>query len=237
MVQLGYILLTLLMTCIILFGYNYGLTKIETDKSTRKKRIFILGIGLILWFTYAFILSKIGVLQNLELPPRFPILLILPAFLFIGIVLFKHRNSKIINVIPSSWLIYYQGFRVFIELLFAATVAIGTLHPEVTFNGYNYDILFAFTAPVVAFLVFNKKVLSKKIALIWNYIGLGVIAFIIFLFITTIFIPSIWGSTQSLVPIEFISFPYLLVPSFLMPSAIFMHILSIVQLSKKKIVH
>ncbi|MGB1204389.1 MAG: hypothetical protein ACPG5B_02015 [Chitinophagales bacterium] len=232
MIQSGYILLTILMYAILVFGYNYALGKANVANDTRKKNVFTLAIGLLIWFIYAFIIGKSGVLRNFDLPPRFPLLTILPAFTMIGIFLYKHKDSPILKTIPKSGLIYYQSFRIIVESLFVATVGLGILHPEVTFEGYNYDIVFAFTAPIIAFLVFNKKVLPQKVALYWNYLGLVVIAFIIYLFTTTVYFPSIWGSTETLANEQFIDFPYVLVPAFLMPSAVFIHLLSIMQLRK-----
>jgi len=48
----------------------------------------------------------------------------------------------------------------------------------------------------------------------------------------TFFVPSIWGSSTPLANEGVFSFEFMLVPGFLMPSAVFMHILSIIQLRK-----
>lgn len=234
MLQLGYIALTVTMILIILYGYNYALTAVNTAPSKRKKRVFYVFLGILLWLTYASVLGLTGVLENFELPPRFPLLLVIPAFIFTGIFLSKNRHSAIIKAIPKSWPVYYQSFRILVESLFVLTVAEGLLHPEVTFEGYNYDILFGVTALIIGFLVFTRNMLSQKIALYWNYLGLAVIAVIIFLFTTTLYFPSFWGSTVPLAPKGFINFPYVFVPAFLMPSAVFIHVLSIIQLKNNK---
>lgn len=232
MLELGYILLTLLMALIILIGY-YKTAKKTLSESTRKSHTIKIALGLFLWFLYCFLLGISGFLQTFELPPRFPLLTVLPAFLFIGFFLKKHKDSAIIENIPTPWLVYYQSFRIIIESLFVATVAVGFLNPEVTFEGYNYDILFGLSAVIVGFLAFNRKVISNKGLLVWNYLGLVVIAFIIFLFTTTAFFPELWGSVETLAKKEAGSFPFVLVPAFLMPSAVFMHVVSIIQLRKK----
>ncbi len=232
MLELGYILLTITMSIIIVVGYYSVLSKKNIEKSIRQKRLLKVIIPLLLWFTYVFILTKSGILANFDLPPRFPILIILPLFIFIGIFLYRHRNSEILHAIPKSWTIYYQTFRIGIESLFVASIPIGILPYQVTFEGYNYDIIFAITAPFIAFLVFNKKIASEKLALAWNYLGLMVITFIIFLFVTTTYFPSVWGSSTSLMSLRITEFPFMLVPGFLMPSAVFVHIISIIRIRK-----
>ncbi|WP_299123052.1 hypothetical protein [uncultured Winogradskyella sp.] len=232
MIEAGYILLTLFMSIIVLYIFKYALKKIGKDSKTTSKNVTYLALGLIIWLVYVYLISMSGLLENFSLPPRFPIFVIFPLFIFTGIVLYKNRNSMIFTVIPESWAIYLQTFRIFVELLFVATVGIGFLHPEVTIEGYNYDMVFAFTAPIIGYLVFNSKKLNRKVALLWNYIGLAVLASIIALFVTTIFIPSLWGSQTSLAPIAIVKFPYLLVAGFLMPLAVFVHVFSIIQLSR-----
>ena len=93
-------------------------------------------------------------------------------------------------------------------------------------------MVFALTAPFVAFLLFQKTPFKKKMAIFWNYLGLAIIVSIIFLFITTIYFPHMYGSETNLISTDFGKYPYVFVPGFLMPSAVFIHILSIVQLSK-----
>lgn len=230
MIALGYTLLTLLMFTIILIGYGSALKKANVGKRGRK--VTIVGIGMIAWMGYTYLLAKSGFLQDFSLPPRFPLLLVLPAFIFIAVVFYTHHKSTVLEAIPPSWLVYYQTFRIAIELLFLASVGAGLLHPEVTFEGYNYDLLFGISAPLIGFVVFNKRWFAQKVALCWNYLGLGVIAIIIFLFVSTTFFPSIWGSTTSLAPLALTHFPFILVASFLMPSAVFMHVASIIQLKK-----
>ncbi|EDP70942.1 hypothetical protein FBALC1_00622 [Flavobacteriales bacterium ALC-1] len=232
MLELGYLLLTAIVLIIIVSVYRYGLNKTGVEKSIINKRATYLTIGLLLWLAYVFAIAKSGFLANFTLPPRFPIFIIFPLFIFTGIVLYRNRKSKVFSVIPASWAVYFQSFRILVESLFVATVAKGFLHPEVTIEGYNYDMIFAITAPIIGYLVFNAKKLPIKVAIYWNYLGLAVLVSVIFVFTTTIFFPSVWESETSLAPPEIVAFPYILVAGFLMPIAVFVHIFSIIQLRK-----
>ncbi len=229
--QIAYHLLNLavlVLVCAIAFkGINGAFG--NTSKAKRKKTLLVL--FLVLWQAYIFALGQTDILNSFELPPRFVILLILPAFLFTGIFIYKNRNNSWLRQIPKSWLVYMQGFRIIVETLFVFAAARGILHPNVTIEGYNYDIIIGITAPIVAFLAFGKKVISEKTVIAWNYLGLLVLASVIFVFLTTTFFPGLYGSTSDLMPMEFTNYPYTLIAGFLMPVAVFMHILSIVQLN------
>ncbi len=234
MIEAGYVILFLTIVLIVLAGFNSVLKKLEIDKSNRIKKVSMVGGAIALWTIYVFALSVTGFFKTFTLPPRFPIFLIFPLFLFMGVFLYRIRNSEFLKALPKSWAVYFQSFRIFVELLFAISFAAGILHREVTLHGYNYDILIGLTAPIIAYLAFNKQIISEKIVLIWNFVGLGVLTIVVILFFTTTFFPSVWGETTTWVNPEFATFPYTLVAGFLMPIAVFMHVLSIIQLRGSK---
>lgn len=221
--QLAYIGLSIAMTLILLY-INTKAKKWSDSKAPANLLYLLLG-----WHVYIFGLSLTGFLENLDFPPRFALLTILPAFVFTGWFATKAKQSSWLHSIPPHWLIFYQIFRIGIESLFVLSVGAGILHPNVTLEGYNYDMVYAFTALLVGWLVLKG---NYKIGLLWNYLGLAVIAFIIVLFQTTIYLPELYGPTTAVFPIEFMEYPYNLVPAFLMPSAVFIHVLSILQLRK-----
>jgi len=232
--QIAYIGLSILMTIILIFLGIKTIDKTYREKSKIKKKKVLLISFLIIWHLYLFILASTEFMLNLKFPPRFFILTILPLFIFTGIFIYKNRNNSWIQNIPSHWLFFYQTFRIFIEVIFVFTVAKGILHPNVTIEGYNFDMVYAFTVLIIGLIVFKKIIRYKRLIIWWNYLGLGVIAIIIFLFQSTIYIPEIYGDIKPFSS-EFLNYPYILVPSFLMPTAVFIHILSIVQLRKMSV--
>jgi len=76
------------------------------------------------------------------------------------------------------------------------------------------------------------KILSQKILIFWNYAGIIILASVVFVFNSSIYLPQLFGSEVPLMPLAFGSFPSVLVVGFLIPSAIFVHFLSIAQLKK-----
>ena len=225
---LGLTTLMIIIMCVI--GFK-TIDKTFRDNKTIKKKKATLIIGLLLWQVYIFIIASSGVLNTYELPPRFPIFLIFPVFLFIGIFIYKNRNNAWIQNINPKALIYIQSFRVLVETIFVFSLSAGVLHKNVTIEGYNMDMVFAFTAPIVGYFAFKK--LSKKVVVFWNYLGLIVLASVIFVFVSSIYFPQIYDSNLPLIPMEAVKYPYVLVAAFLMPLAVFIHVLSIVQLRKK----
>ena len=224
---------------LIIFKIGFtAINKTFDNKARIKSKKRLLVAGLLLWHVYIFAIAQTGILESYDLPPRFPILLIIPAIVFTGIFAYKNKNKAWLQNIPACWLLFYQTFRIIIESLFVFTVAAGFLHKNVTIEGYNYDMIFGYSSLLVGWLFIRNYNFSYALTKAWNYLGLVVIAVIIFLFISTTYFPSFYGSDTMLMPIEFTYYPYVLVAGFLMPSAVFMHVLSLVQLNylNKKVV-
>lgn len=232
MVANGYLFLSMGILLLLFSGYGVGLTRSGISPKEKTKKLYLGGIISLIWFVYLYLLSSTSFLYNFDLPPRFPIAVFLPTVMLF--FLFIKRNKFMLTAIPPAWFIYFQSFRIVVELLIHATVLEGILPKQASFTGYNYEIVIGLSAPIVA-LAFHKKWLSHKIVLVWNYIGLSTLGVIIFIVISSYYFPSIWGYSSTPVAKEFVQLPYLLLPGFLAPVAIFVHILSIMQLRKKAI--
>src|SRR5690606_3916100 len=232
--QFTYIALTLLITIIIVMLGVKTIKKSFSGITKIRNKIILLITLLLLWHIYVFVIAQTAILQDYSLPPRVPLFLVLPTFVFIGIFAYINRNENWLQNIPEHWLIFCQTFRVSLEILFVFSVAKGIIHSNMTIESYNYDMVFASSAPFIGYWVYNRQRGFKTIAIYWNLRGLGVITSIIFVVVTTVYFPGFYGSSESLMSKEFGMYPYILVPAFLMPFAVLMHILSIVQLNKKK---
>lgn len=230
--QLAYIGLTLIMIGTIFIGGFYTINKTFTNTEKKRKKKTKLVAGLLLWQLYILIIASSEFLMSYSFPPRFTLFLIIPSFIFTGIFIYKNRNHKWIQNIPKQWLIYIQAFRVIVEIIFVFSVTKGILHKEATIEGYNFDMVLAFTAPVIGLLVFKFKTISENWLVYWNYLGLAVLTSVIFVFLTTTYAPQMYGSSTPLLPLESLKYPYVLVAGFLMPLAVFIHVLSVVQIKK-----
>lgn len=232
MIQTGYLLLTLTMAAIVIHAYYRLLIKSgHRHGAALRKVIPIMGVFM-LYLLYNAVLGKTNFAGNFSLPPRLFIFVILPSFLLIFFIIKRLYKSKMLYLLSPQKLTVIQLYRVAIELLFIGSVHAGLLNREVTFEGYNFDLLFAISSLFIYVLVYQYKRVPEKIIVYWNYLGLAVIASILFLFTTSIYFPVFWGTTTPLMPAGFAGFYFLLVPSLLMPLAVFIHILSIVYFKK-----
>ena len=229
----SYLALSALMTIILMYIGFYAINRSVSDPVQAIKSKVILVLAFLLWHTYLYFISMSGILADFSLPPRLPLLVILPLFIFSGVFVYRNRTKNWVQRIPVSWLIYYQSFRIAVETIFYFSIGAGVLPALVTFEGYNFDILFGCSALLVGFLAFRMKILTFKHLKYWNISGLLVLAEVIFVFMTGTFFPEVYGKTEPILTPAFTEYPYILVAGFLMPSAVFIHLLSIVQIKNR----
>ena len=229
----AYLLLTIVITLVLIRIGWFAINKSMSNSQQANKAKTVLVLALLFWHSYLFFISESGILADFSLPPRMPILVIIPLFLFSGVFVYTNRKKTWVNSIPTHWLVYYQSLRIGIESIFYFSVGAGVLPALVTFEGYNYDILFGISALLIGYFTFTKQLISLKWIDVWNVFGLLVIAFIISLFLTGTYFPEIYEDpNQRLTPI-YTQYPYILVAGFLMPSAVFIHFLSLAQQKKQ----
>ncbi|MEO1417705.1 MAG: hypothetical protein AAFW00_20645 [Bacteroidota bacterium] len=229
MLEFAYILLFVTLMGVILWMARLAMRKMEVPLSTQRRRLVTILLGVLGWIAIQIALSTAGIYDDLSLPPRIPLLMILPLFVFAFVFLNRNKQSPILHAIPIHIPIVYQSFRAVIEVLFYFTFVAGILPIQVTFGGANYDVLLGISAIFVGLYAYRTDA-SPKLLIAWNILGIAVVGFAAFTFISSFYFPEIWGDAEP--NLAFNRFPFLLLPSFFMPSAIFMHLLSIVQLRR-----
>ncbi len=150
------------------------------------------------------------------------------------VLLVKNRKSDLFHVIPKKDIIYFQSFRIVVELVILATFLDGVFPIETTFEGYNYEIVIGLIAPVIAYGVYRKNWFPEFVVVLFNITGLITLSIIIFIVITSLYFPSVWGDNVPVINERFSHMPYLLLPGFLAPVAIFAHVFSLMQIRKTK---
>lgn len=232
MLELAYLLLFIFLFSFILYHFNLAMNEVGISKTKRVKKTLLIFAAFAVWFFIHYLVSASGFYEDSNMPPRMPIMVILPLFMLTAFIFIRYNKNEILKAIPIFIPIAYQSFRAVIEILFYYTYKAGILPVIPTFEGHNYDILFGISAIPVAFYAMKKNY-SKRVLIAWNIIGILVVGSAAFTFLTSFYWPQIWGSDAPMIQNAFFKYPFFLLPSFFMPSAIFVHVLSLVQLTKK----
>ena len=229
-----YLVLLVIVLVILFTGINTTAAKLFPEPGSFIFRTLLL---ISIWLAYIFTLSFSGILTSFALPPRVPLLLVLPFIIFLIYFFTRSRFKPLIDSVPPHWLVYFQSFRIGVELLIWYTFMKGVFPHHVTYEGYKFDILAGLTAPVIGYLVAKQATGSKTILIIWNILGLLLLFNVVFIFNTITYFPQLWHHGASILKVKYGMLPLALLAGVFMPAAVFMHVLSLVniirQLKKK----
>jgi hypothetical protein len=189
-------------------------------------------IFIAVWLIYLSVLSYTEVLTDFSLPPKMPLIVVLPLLLLIFYSLFKKATTDFVAATSTSWLIYIQSFRIIVELIIWGAYKAGIVPVETTFEGQNLDVIVGLTAVPLAYYAKRKKI-EPIVLVLWNIASLLILANTVRLFITAAYFPAEMMENGPLVGSEFARLPYLLIAGFFMPLAIYIHALSLKQLLQK----
>lgn len=216
---------------VIMFAYSR--TQKVNDQLPRNG-LFMLYSGLLLWTIYLIVLDHSGVLRQMLNPPRIPLFVILPAFVFIAWFYATGKHRPFTQSIPIWQPVLTQSFRIGVEFLILGIYLKGIGPVQATFEGYNFDIVSGLLAIPVAWLLYRKAGIARAATWTWSILSLLLLANIIFIFNTLVLRPQMWGFTQNPISAEFTQMPYLLIAGFYMPFAVFLHMFTFMQLRKIK---
>jgi len=189
---------------------------------------------LIFWLIVQAVLSlKDFYLITTGVPPRFALSL-MPPVLLVLILFVTKKGRDFLGSFNAKTLTLLHIVRIPVEL----TLYWQFLHkavPEImTFEGRNFDILCGLTAPLVYYYGYIKKVLSRGVLLTWNIICLLLLINIVATAILSA--PFTFQKFAFEQPnIALLYFPYVWLPSFVVPCVLLAHIVSIRRLFNKSV--
>jgi len=216
----------------ILYTVNFGLQKLGYALPKRRNIILVIASALSIWLISTAILAYSGYFLDFQSTPPKILVILIPAALAVTYTSNSEWVIKLIEVIPKSWLIYIQSFRILMEIFLFLMLLKNIIPIQMTFEGKNFDILIGISAAPIAYYCSIKK-FPKIIALLWNIAGI--------LLVTNVFLIAILSSPGPLrkfftePPNTIIAyFPFIWIPAIIVPFAYLAHILSIKQILRSK---
>ena len=227
--QIIIIILVIGLISSLLYGLRYALVQFRMPTEKRKYLLGLVGTSILLWLTILSVLSFSGFFQNFEsLPPGIFIAISLPLLL-IFVLLFSKSFGLILKVIPESWLIYIQAFRIIMELLLWLGYNGGFVPPQMTLVWLNHDIIVGITALMAGYVFFGQGRYRRSEAIIWNVFGMSLLFNILIISILSAPFPfRVFFNEPANTFVA--NFPFIWIPGFIVPFALAMHLFSLKQL-------
>lgn len=227
--QILFIALVFSMVGTLRFGLKRIFQKMEIPSAKSNSLLHYILLGILFWLAFIGVLAHLDFFQNFQvLPPRI-LIAILPPVILTFILLFSKNFNNILLHTPLSWLVYFQSFRIVVEIILWLGLKAGFVPFQMTFEGWNYDIIVGLTAISGGMMFFKKNRIRRYEAMIWNIFGILLLLTIVF--ISTVSTPSPLRIFPNEPANTFIAYvPFIWLPGFLVPLALAMHLFSLKQL-------
>ncbi len=188
--------------------------------------------GLLIWFVAIGFLGYSGIARNTAIRPPGTFFIIGPVLSFLVFFILRSSTKTWIALAFPLWLtIGAQSFRVGVELFLHRLWIEGLVPKMLTFEGANIDIYIGASAPLIAWLSMRGRV-GKQVALIWDVLGLVVLANVVVRAVLTA--PGPLNLIRAERPDLMIGkLPFLFIPGFFVPLAVILHVLSIQKISSQ----
>jgi hypothetical protein len=192
-------------------------------------------LPLLLIISWAILQLVIGLtgfyLNGMGVPPRF-VLLILPPVVIIILILTTTKGKLFVATLSVKKLTLLHTIRIPVELVLYGLACYKYIPTIMTFEGYNFDILAGISAIVIYYYGYVKQKLSTRNLIVWNVACILLLLNIVI--IAVLAAPTqfqLLGFEQPNIAIAY--FPYVWLPSVVVPLVLFSHLVSIKQLLQK----
>jgi hypothetical protein len=222
--------LTTLATYLIFIGIIKG-----SNLEIVRRKTTMISFGLIIWLALQAIVALKEVYKEdvNSFPPKIMLLGILPAILIIILLFVTAKGRQFMDSLSLTRLTYLHIIRIPVEIVLLWLFLNKAVPQLMTFEGRNFDVLSGITAPFIAYFGVAKGKLSRGLILLWNFICLGLLLNIVINALLSA--PSPFQKFAFDQPnIAILNFPFVWLPTFIVPIVLLSHLISIRRLLMKK---
>jgi len=159
-------------------GTWWASRRIGEPPALTARAVRVTALAVLAWLALTGGLAASGILLDFErrMPP-FLLTVGASAALVVAFGL-SPAGTRLVRGLPLAVLVGFQVFRLPLEVLMDLAYREGVMPVQMSFEGWNFDILTGASAGVVALLVARGR-LSHRVVAVWNVAGLGLLANIV----------------------------------------------------------
>ena len=215
----------------ILLGLRRALIMTGWSSHDRLRAASIAAVVLFGWFGAAIALGWLGVYRGA--PDRIPTIqygILVPILIGGWLILRSSTVARVLDAVPQQWLIGVQFYRA-LGVIFLVLYGAGKLPGLFAWPAGIGDVLVGVLAPVVAIAYARGPRENRDLVSAWNIFGIGDLIVAVATGIATS--PSPFQLFAFDLPNELISvFPLVLVPTYLVPVSVLLHLASLAKLKR-----
>lgn len=179
-------------------------------------------VGAAVWLGYTGALAASGVLVGPEAPRAAPLLVLVPM-LTLALGLGASSLGQRLATLPAWALVLFHAFRLPLELVMHAAAAEGTMPPQLTFTGWNFDIATGVLALVIG-LGLRRGALGRGAVLLFGAVGSLLLLAVVGIALASLPRVALFGDTPRLVNTWVFYVPFVWLPAVLVGAAVLGHV-------------
>lgn len=203
------------------------------QKTKSNSRIVVYtAIGIIFWLFATASVAMTGFLWQFDAKPPRLVLLVVPTVVGLIIVARSSRAGALLDALSPAWIVGFQAFRIVMEIILWQLFLANIIPVQMTFEGLNFDILVGLTALPIAWLLVKKRC-SRNVLVTWNLVSMIILLNIVVVSLLSSPVPfRVFMNEPANTVI--LSFPFVWLPTVVVPLAFLGHIASLRQSGKLK---
>ena len=219
----GFIVISVLLALGIV--WNVYLAGRGLRESIDRTRLFTLtgAVGVAAWMALTWQIAASGVLADFDRRPPPMLLMFITVLSVSALIAFTRYGTRFVAGLPLWLLIAGQAFRFPLELLMHRAAEEGVMPPQMSYTGWNFDILTGLTAIPVAWWLARGHRHGRTVAVAWNAMGSLLLANILLIAMLSSPMAVAFGPEHVNVWVAFP--PYVWLPTVMVVCAITGHLL------------
>jgi hypothetical protein len=167
----GFVVITVLLAAGIVLNVYLAGRGLRESRARTWAFTGVAVLGTAAWMTLTWFVAATGIIADFARRPP-PVVLMLLVVLSMGTAIaFTRYGTRFVQGLPLWILIAGQSFRLPLELLMHRAAEEGVMPPQMTYTGWNFDIVTGAAALPVAWWLARGHRHARAIAVIWNAVG------------------------------------------------------------------
>jgi hypothetical protein len=203
-------------------AHRFAAKNLRLPPHVRRVQTIRAALGIAGWMLAFALAANTGLLARSDGRP--PPLLGALASILGGTLLYARSAAagRVARALPVAALVGFQAFRLPLELVMHEAARAGVMPPQMTFTGWNFDILTGITAALLAPAVAAGRA-PRGLVAAWNAMGLLLVLWVLGVGVASTPAFRAFGDGAQNTWIAF--FPFVWLPAVLVPAALTGHVL------------
>lgn len=210
-----------LLAVVVLILIALGIHRCAPDQP---RRVLAFVVGASGWLASTGVLAHLGYFADFDARP--PRLLVVLVPVLVGPLWLARSaiGTRLMKETPIAALVGFHAFRLPLELVMHQAAVEGTMPPQMTYTGWNFDIVTGGTAIVVALLA-ARDLAPRWLLLTWNALGSLLLLVVVSIALASLPMVHAFGTEPAQLNTWVAYFPFVWLPAALVSSALFGHAL------------